>query len=71
MLQLEVRDLHMTGKCSTMEPYSQPLVMRPWLKDMMMTSIDKVESYPDRLVWTNPLDASDAKNYRKLLIAYY
>lgn len=61
----------MTGKCSATEPHSQSFVMRPWLKDMMMISIDKMESYPNRLARTNPLGVSDAQNCRGLFIAHY
>lgn len=64
VLGLELRDLHKTDKCSTMEPPSQPFVMGPWIKDMMMISMDKV-------VRTTPLDASDVENCGALFLAHY
>jgi hypothetical protein len=61
-LELELRNLHMTGKCSAMGPHPQLFFISLGLKDMVMISIDKVESYPNLFIRVHPLEASDAEN---------
>lgn len=53
----------MTGKRSAIEPHPQLFVMSLRLKDMVMISMLKMESYPDLFVRVQPLEVSDAENY--------